>query len=122
MNKLEYKWEQTSDYITILINITEDIKIKDICVNFKPKYLKISINDKILEGELFKPTYDVDSSWYVDNKTLSIELPKVIISDNYHWEKLFINDIKDYRKTYVKMSELSDKKRMEHFKNQYDLL
>ncbi len=115
-SKLRYKWEQSSDYISISIYIP-DIKIKDIKIDFKPRYLKISVKDKVLEGELYKPIYDLESFWYIDNDLLMIELSKVIISDEFLWDKLFINDKQGTRECSVKLSELSQKKQMEYVKD-----
>jgi len=75
---LEYTWDQDFYYLTITIPIEEDIKKKDVNVDFSFKYLKIQVKDKVLEGELYNNIAVDESSWYFkegkEGKNLIIEL------------------------------------------------
>lgn len=118
---VNYKWNQTYDYVTIIVNVDLNIKSKDVDIIFKSKYLNINICGEKIEGELYKYIYHKDSSWYFDvennNKTLIIELSKARISDDdIIWEKLFVNDEKVQQFCDININELGQRKRMEYLK------
>ena len=88
---LSYTWEQDFYLTTVKIPIKEDNKDnKNIQVKFSPKYLSITIGDESLEGELFMHIIAEESSWYLDDGVLIIELAKRETRDfNGLWGKCF---------------------------------
>ena len=86
---MSYTWSQTSDIVTITVDI-ENIDKLDIII--KPNYMRV--ND-ILDGELSKKIYPDESVWYYgsDKKKLIIELMKVEHKDfEGVWDRLFVGD------------------------------
>ena len=91
---LTYTWEQDFYHTTIKIPIER----KDIEVDFSPNYLKVRVGDQSLEGELFMHIIAEESSWYIDNKFLIIELAKRETRDfNGLWGKCFIFEEKNIK-------------------------
>jgi len=89
LQEMSYTWSQTSDIVTITVDI-ENIDKLDIII--KPNYIRIN---HILEGELSKNIYPDESVWYYgfDKKTLIIELMKVEYKDfEGVWDRLFVGD------------------------------
>ena len=116
---IKYNWDQSFHLITIHIEI-EDVKVKDITVEFKTDYLRIKIKDKILDGFLDKNIYVTDSYWYIDNQELVIEMSKIIVNENYMWVKLFKDDeVEEIKNFDVEFSDLSSDTKTEYIKSLY---
>jgi len=133
MTTLEYKWEQNFEHITISIIIEENTNKKDINIEILPKYLKIKVKDKILEGELYKRICVDESSWYLINednvKKLIIELAQEYTKDFegltpkcFIFEESIYGDRKDFKVPKRKLNECSKEFQMRMMKKFHDAL
>lgn len=87
---IEYNWDQTFYHITIEVPFEIKPSKKDIDIVFKPKYLSIKIFDKIIDGKLFNNILPDESTWYLEENKLCIELAKVETKDfEGYWNKCF---------------------------------
>lgn len=109
-----YNWEQTSDFITIRIPVSNNTKNKNINITVNPDNISILINDQIIcKGNLYNRIYK-DFSWYFDynneNKLLYVELEKIDKNfETANWPRLFEDDNKikcDNDTIYTKIHEL----------------
>ena len=85
----KYKWSQDFYYVTLLIERPNKEKVK---IVFQPNHLQVFFNNEIyLEGELFDKISVENSSWYIDDGILNIELAKLNPKDlDGIWEKCFL--------------------------------
>jgi len=85
-----YKWNQTTEIITITIKISETFDRTKLKINVKPDFIEIAIDGNYLcKGFLYDAIYQ-DYIWYIDNYILFVELEKV--NQNFqdaNWPKLF---------------------------------
>ena len=110
----KYKWTQDFHYVSLLIERPNKEKVR---VVFQPNYLQVFFNNEIyLEGELFDKISIENSSWYIDDGVLNIELAKLHPKDlDGIWEKCFLNDSQpSYKKYEVSYSEMSEEFCLKH--------
>lgn len=81
---MNYDWSQTWDYVTI--NIFNYDKVESFVLT--SKHIKVKCKNFTLEGDLSFSVYPDESTWYIENNSIFIELAKVDRSQ--HWERLCI--------------------------------
>ncbi|PWN42315.1 nuclear movement protein nudC [Ceraceosorus guamensis] len=76
---LPYKWDQTLQNISVLVDFEKGTRAKELDVVIKRRSIKVGRKGKepVFSGELFKDVVEDDSTWSLeDSQTVSIHLEK----------------------------------------------
>ncbi|WWC86506.1 uncharacterized protein L201_001383 [Kwoniella dendrophila CBS 6074] len=111
---LPYQWTQDLQTVTVTVPLPKGTKGKDLNVVMGKKKLRVQIkssSEPILEGELFNDIISDESSWTIDDSTLSIELEKLSahIASHQWWPQVLTHHPKiDTTKIVPENSKLED--------------
>ncbi|WVQ82519.1 hypothetical protein IAT38_004648 [Cryptococcus sp. DSM 104549] len=111
---LPYSWTQDLPTVTVTVVLPKGTRGKDLVVDIGRRKLKVKVKssaEAILDGELFNDIVKDDSSWTIEDGTLSIELEKVSghIGASEWWPHVLTHHPKiDTKKIQPENSKLSD--------------
>ncbi|BEI79487.1 hypothetical protein CcaverHIS002_0100160 [Cutaneotrichosporon cavernicola] len=110
---LPYKWSQDLNTVSVSVPLPSGTRGRDLQVVMERRKLKVDVKGgaTLLEGELFEEIAKDDSSWTIEDGTLTFELEKMSAHIGSHrwWPHVLTHDPKiDTTKIQPESSKLSD--------------
>ncbi|BEJ16586.1 hypothetical protein CspHIS471_0511910 [Cutaneotrichosporon sp. HIS471] len=110
---LPYKWSQDLNTVSVSVPLPNGTRGRDLQVIMERRKLKVDVKGgaTLLEGELFEEIAKDDSSWTIEDGTLTFELEKMSAHIGSHrwWPHVLTHDPKiDTTKIQPESSKLSD--------------
>jgi len=105
----KYKWTQTLEEVEITIPLGLKVKSRDVAVVFKRNRLTAGLKGQppIIDGELDKQIKVEECSWYLDDKSMTVQVEKV--NKMEWWSRLVKTDPEiNTQKVQPAKSNLSD--------------
>ncbi len=74
---MPYEWSQTLKEVTLTLALPEGCNKRGVAVTFKPEHLKVVLKgNTVVDGALHKRIKVEDSTWYLEDGKLRIDLAK----------------------------------------------